>query len=54
MKKLMESFINDCENGFFNYFESQVEKNLINREDYKEAVTKISKIKEKHQRLENL
>ena len=47
MKKLMESFINDCENGFSNYFESQVEKHLKNREDYKEVTTEITKLKEK-------
>ncbi len=40
MNKLMDSFMNDFQNNFLQYFEKHRQKNLINREDYKELYDK--------------
>lgn len=44
IKKVMDSFMNEHENGFMQHFEKYKEKNLINREDYNRLVNEKKKI----------
>lgn len=44
-KKLLNSFLNETENGFRIYLEKHREEHLVNRKDYSNISKKISKIK---------
>lgn len=51
-KKIMDSFLNETENGFRTYLEKHRKNHLINREDYKGIITEISAIKDKYPKVQ--
>lgn len=53
MNKLMDSFMNNHENGFIEYFEEQRKKYLVDRDDYQDLLEQIDDIMEKYPKVQN-
>lgn len=52
MKKVLDSFFNEEDNNFLEYFEKQRDKNLTNREDYKKLNKEIDNLITKYPRVQ--